>query len=82
MQTIANYYLQMRLKVYVLVKDNDVFCYHNLKQLCDNNKDIPYYTVYRRLQEHKSITINSYIIGVDTIQYTTKRTLPNSNKEW
>jgi hypothetical protein len=70
----------MTTKVFVIVRNNDIKCYHDLKQLCDSN-EIPYFSVYRRLLKEKVVTFKDCIIGVDTMSYKTKRRLPQINKE-
>ena len=63
----------MKQKIYVFIEENDANCYHNLKQLTEDNPKVPYYTVYRALLKSKCFKKDSYTIISTTMKYTTKR---------
>ncbi len=81
MQAIATNICKMEIKVYVLIENNDVKCYHNLKSLCDDNPHLPYHTIRRRLLKPKYTLYNSSSIYISTINYNTKRRIPPKYKE-
>jgi hypothetical protein len=65
-------------KVYVLVENDTIKCYHNLKQLTDAN-NLPYFSIVKTLKAQRTYKRPNILIGVDTIAYKTKRTNPNLN---
>lgn len=66
-------YLHMERKIYVLIDENDVKCYFNLKQLTSDNPKIPYFPAYRALLKSKSYYKDSYSIHINIIKYKTNR---------
>lgn len=70
----------MTIKVFVFVENGVVKCYHNLRQLCDDNSNIHYYTARRGLIKRKTIAYGDALIGVCTIVYKTHRKLPNPSQ--
>jgi hypothetical protein len=58
-------------KVFVLVKDDEIKCYHDLRQLTESNK-LPYYAIYRTLAKGKTHKRDNILIGQDTISYKRK----------
>ena len=64
-------------KVFVLVQNNTVKCYHNLRQLTNSN-DLPYFSIVKALKRSNTYQKNNILIGVDTITYKTKRFNPNT----
>jgi hypothetical protein len=68
----------IRRKVYVLVENGEIKCYHNLKQLTETNK-LPYFTIARALRGYKTYQSNNILIGHDTIEYKTKRYKPSQD---
>lgn len=63
-------------KVYVLVENDTIKCYHNLRQLTDANK-LPYFSIVKTLKVQKTYKRDNILIGTDTIHYKTKRFNPN-----
>jgi hypothetical protein len=71
----------MDIKVYVLINNTNVACYHNLRQLCDDNPTIPYFMARYQLSRKQSTQIGNYLIVVTTIKYNTKRRPSNANTQ-
>ena len=63
-------------KVFVLVVDDKISCYHNLKQLADNN-NLPYISISRCIHNGKVYKKDNILVGCDTISYKTKRMANN-----
>lgn len=59
-------------KVFVLVKNDEIRCYHNLLQLAQDN-NLPYFAISRCLAKGKTYKRDNILIGKDTIEYKTKR---------
>jgi len=66
-------------KVFVIVINDSIKCYHNLRQLTDKHK-LPYFKVRRALVNYKIYRAEGILIGFDTIEYETKRTSDNFKK--
>ena len=67
-------------KVFVIVFNDSIKCYHNLRQLTDKHK-LPYFKVRRALANYKIYRDDGILIGYDTVAYKTKRTSDNFTKK-
>ena len=62
-------------KVFVIVKNDAIGCFHNLKQLTDAH-NLPYFTISRALAKGRTYKRDNILIGQDTIRYSTRRKVP------
>lgn len=65
-------------KIFVLVIDDKIRCYHNLKQLANSN-NLPYVSISRHIHKGEVYKKDNMLVGCDTISYKTKRMASNLN---
>jgi len=63
----------MDRKIYIIIQGEQVKAYVNLKNLADNNPQVPYYTARRALLKFKTYKTNNYTIIIERLQYKTHR---------
>ncbi len=62
----------MIIKVFVLVKGDDISCYHDLKQLSESN-NLPYHTIRRRMVKNGYYKDNDMLIKSSVIKYHSEK---------
>ena len=80
MQLLDQDGLMIDRKVFVLVINDSIKCYHNLRQLTEA-ASLPYFKIRRALAKYKIYRDDGILIGYDTVAYKTKRTSDNFTKK-
>lgn len=68
----------MTQKVFVIVQNDEIRCYHNLKQLTDNS-NLPYFPIFRALAKNNIYKREGILIGFDIIKYKRKPKKTSNN---
>ena len=63
----------MDRKIYIIIQNEWAKAYINLKNLADNNPQVPYYTARRALLKSNVYKKDNYIIITERLQYKTNR---------
>jgi hypothetical protein len=68
--------------IYVFIEENNVKCYPNLRQLTENNTNVPYFYTAKLLKKKSIVIRKDYTVAVTRMKWKTKRGFYKQHDEY